>query len=214
MARQSAQRARKQNSDESCIWCGWEDTLRDWGFGCDTEDNTLEIKEFFKLHLAPHNESDGIGGSITRQEARRWFEDYISCIYKHVVTHFDGTIPGFEKMHVEFIFSVPTALKDVRMIEEIRRLISNAIRRGAPNHWACIGLTEAEAAAVYACRGYYQASDIVLVCDSGGGTTVRIIGSTLLGILYPNYLVGRECAQTCLHPWGASSAGAARECRG
>ncbi|KAL4870409.1 hypothetical protein BDV12DRAFT_207712 [Aspergillus spectabilis] len=146
-------------------------TLKDWGFGCDTEDNTSEIKEFFKLHLAPHNESDGTGASITKQEARHWFQDYIYCIYKHVVKHFDDSIPGFEKMRVEFIFSVPTTWKDVRMIEEIRRLIDKAIQKGAPNHWACIGLTEAEAAAVYACRGSYQTGDIVLVCDSGGGTT-------------------------------------------
>ncbi|KAL6229767.1 hypothetical protein BDW75DRAFT_88311 [Aspergillus navahoensis] len=146
-------------------------TLKDWGFGCDTEDNTADIKEFFKLHLAPHNESGGTGVGITKQEARHWFQDYVSCIYRHVVKHFDDSIPGFGKMRVEFIFSVPTTWKDVRMIEEIRRLIDKAIQRGAPNHWACIGLTEAEAAAVYACRGHYQASDIVLVCDSGGGTT-------------------------------------------
>ncbi|KAL3442444.1 hypothetical protein BJX65DRAFT_286814 [Aspergillus insuetus] len=146
-------------------------TLKDWGFGCDTEDNMAEVKEFFKLHLAPGNDNDGAGLAITKQEARRWFQDYISGIYKHTVKHFDDSIPGFEKMRVEFIFSVPTTWKDVRMIEEIRRLLNNAIARGAPNHWACIGLTEAEAAAVYACRGYYKTNDIVLVCDAGGGTT-------------------------------------------
>ncbi|KAL4881276.1 hypothetical protein BJY04DRAFT_189497 [Aspergillus karnatakaensis] len=146
-------------------------TLKDWGFGCDAEDQTLEIKEFFKLHLAPHNESVGKDAGINRQEARRWFQDYISCIYKHVVKHFDDSIPGFENIRVEFIFSVPTTWKDVRMIEEIRRLLSKALQKGAPNHWAVIGLTEAEAAAVYACRGYYQTSDTILVCDAGGGTT-------------------------------------------
>ncbi|KAL4757094.1 Hsp70 family protein [Aspergillus foveolatus] len=148
-------------------------TPAEWGFGCDTEDNTSEIKEFFKLHLAPQSasESESMGTSITRKEARRWFQDYISCIYKHVVTHFHGSIPGFEKMRVEFIFSVPTTWKDVRLIEDIRRLIAEAIKTGAPNHWTCIGLTEAEAAAVYSCREYYQTGDTILVCDSGGGTT-------------------------------------------
>ncbi|CBF75984.1 hypothetical protein AN3519.2 [Aspergillus nidulans FGSC A4] len=133
-------------------------TPAEWGFGCDTEDNTSEIKEFFKLHLAPQSasESESTGTSITRKEARRWFQDYISCIYKHVVTHFHGSIPGFEKMRVEFIFSVPTTWKDVRLIEDIRRLIAEAIKAGAPNHWACIGLTEAEAAAVYACHRRYD----------------------------------------------------------
>ncbi|KAL4982809.1 hypothetical protein BDW68DRAFT_194927 [Aspergillus falconensis] len=148
-----------------------EQTLKDWGFGCSTEDPTLEIKEFFKLHLT-QNESDktGLGMHITQQDARRWFQDYISCIYQYVVAHFRGSIPGFENMRVEFMFSVPTTWKDVRVIEEIRALVDKAVRR-TPNHWARITLTEAEAAAVYACRGYYQPGNIVLVCDSGGGTT-------------------------------------------
>jgi hypothetical protein len=146
-------------------------TVKEWGFGCDSTDDGADIKEFFKLHLAVQSEGDGPG--ISKQEARRWFKDYIASIYRHVVTHFGNTIPGFERMRVEFIFSVPTTWKDVRMIEEIRTLINAAI--GGPHHWACIGLTEAEAAAVYACRDYYRTCDIVLVCDSGGGTTVLSI---------------------------------------
>ncbi|KAL5358279.1 hypothetical protein BJX96DRAFT_173296 [Aspergillus floccosus] len=146
-------------------------TVKDWGFGCDVEDNATEIKEFFKLHLAKYNESDVAGAAITRHDARRWFQDYISCIYRHTVKHFDDSIPGFREMRVEFIFSVPTTWKDVRMVEDLRKLIDKAIERGAPKHWACIGLTEAEAAAVYACRGFYQKNDIILVCDAGGGTT-------------------------------------------
>jgi hypothetical protein len=135
-------------------------TVKEWGFGCDTaEDQIADVKEFFKLHLAPQS-GEGVdmagGMNITRKEAQRWFQDYISCIYKHVVSHFDSTIPGFSKMRVEFIFSVPTTWKDVRMIEEIRGLIDRTIQNSGLNHWACIGLTEAEAAAVYACRGFYQ----------------------------------------------------------
>ncbi|RDW72344.1 Hsp70 family protein [Aspergillus mulundensis] len=146
--------------------------LRDWGFGCDTEDRSADIKEFFKLHLTSQSEFADLGLQITQAEARRWFQDYISCIYRHVLEHLTGSIPGFETMRVEFMFSVPTTWKDVRVIEEIRALLDKAVHR--PNHWACIALTEAEAAAVYACRGYYQPGNIVLVCDSGGGTTVDV----------------------------------------
>ncbi|KAL4914331.1 hypothetical protein BDW62DRAFT_145246 [Aspergillus aurantiobrunneus] len=142
-------------------------TVKEWGFGCDAADESGDIREFFKLHLAAQSTVNT--GGIGRQEARGWFQDYIAAIYRHVVAHFGSTIPGFERMRVEFIFSVPTTWKDVRMIEEIRPLLDAAVQ--GPNHWACIGLTEAEAAAVYACRDYYQTSDIVLVCDSGGGTT-------------------------------------------
>ncbi|KAL4901442.1 hypothetical protein BDW74DRAFT_159965 [Aspergillus multicolor] len=145
-------------------------TVKEWGFGCDTEDKTADIKEFFKLHLTSQSEFANLGLQITQADARRWFQDYISCIYRHVVDHLRGSIPGFKTMRVEFMFSVPTTWKDVRVIEEIRALINKAVA-SRPNHWACIALTEAEAAAVYACRGYYQPGNIVLVCDAGGGTT-------------------------------------------
>ncbi|KAL4802510.1 hypothetical protein BDV18DRAFT_146855 [Aspergillus unguis] len=159
--------------------------IREWGFGCEPpasgtgqdgqaeEEDTGEVKEFFKLHLAQqgdmHIDRLDMGG-VTQVEARKWFLDYIGCIYDHVLDHFTGSIPGFERMRVEFVFSVPTTWKDVRMVEEIRVLV-NRVMDGNSNHWAVIGLTEAEAAAVYACRDYYKTSDIVLVCDSGGGTT-------------------------------------------
>ncbi|KAL4898880.1 hypothetical protein BDW74DRAFT_126341 [Aspergillus multicolor] len=152
------------------------ETVIEWGFGCDDRiaDGRVDIKEFFKLHLASQPEGDGPGADrITQQDARRWFQDFITCIYKQVVENFRTSIPGFERMRVEFIFSVPTTWKDVRMVEEIRGLIERAIGSGKSNgkHWTVIGLTEAEAAAVYACRDYYQPNDVVLVCDSGGGTT-------------------------------------------
>ncbi|KAL5046570.1 hypothetical protein BDW71DRAFT_181912 [Aspergillus fruticulosus] len=170
------------NKVPTCLLYGPDKTsVQEWGFGCDerstdrSTDESADIKEFFKLHLASQSEQNGSGrpGLVTQREARRWFQDYITCIYRHVVSHFSTSIPGFERMRVEFIFSVPTTWKDVRMVEEIRGLINGAIESGRSNerHWAVIGLTEAEAAAVYACREYYQTSDIVLVCDSGGGTT-------------------------------------------
>ncbi|OQD84112.1 hypothetical protein PENANT_c014G07146 [Penicillium antarcticum] len=67
--------------------------------------------------------------------------------------------------------AVPTTWKDVRMVEETRRLLENAINAKTPNHRAFIGLTEAEAAAVYAGNEHYNADDTILICDAGGGTT-------------------------------------------
>ncbi|KAI9367444.1 hypothetical protein BJX61DRAFT_551448 [Aspergillus egyptiacus] len=126
-------------------------TVKDWGFGCDSEDMTADIRS--------------MAMGITQQEARRWFQDYVSCIYRHVVAHLNSFIPGFQTQRVEFIFSVPTTWKDVRMIEEIRGLLNGAIH-GGPNHWACIGLTEAEAAAVYACQNQYKVGE--LICSPAG----------------------------------------------
>jgi hypothetical protein len=134
-------------------------TVKNWGFLCDPEDDTSVIREFFKLHLAPQYH-DPSGPS--RTEAQRWFRDYVQCIYKHVANFLASTIPDFPYRKVEFLFSVPTTWKDVRMIEETRTLIEQAIVMRTSNHRASIGLTEAEAAAVYACKQHYQ---VLLVID-------------------------------------------------
>lgn len=145
----------------------------DWGFKCDPEDKGANVKEFFKLHLAPQYH-DEYPGAPSRQEAQRWFQDYVQCIYQHVVSHFNSTIPHFASRRVEFLFSVPTTWKDVRMVEETRRLLELAIDAKTSNHRASIGLTEAEAAAVYAGNEHYHVDDTILVCDAGGGTTVSV----------------------------------------
>lgn len=126
-----------------------------WGFLCNSEEETSEIKEFFKLHLSPHY-SEHYPRAPSREKAERWFQDYIRGVYEHVVATLRNTFPLFPSRRVEFIFSVPTTWKDPRMIEGVRSLIEEAIRSDSPNHRAVIGLTEAEAAAVYACRQLYQ----------------------------------------------------------
>ena len=41
-------------------------------------------------------------------------------------------------------------------------------------HFVKFGLTESQAAVIYAASSIrYQPNDVVLVCDAGGGTTVR-----------------------------------------
>lgn len=141
------------NKVPTCITYGSDSkSISHWGFQCDIDNSEAETKEFFKLHLAPQYARDG-GPSLT--EAQKWFQDYIRCIYRHVVSYFETTIPQFVMQRVEFIFSVPTTWKDVRMVEEIRRLLMQVIDARNPNHRACIGLTEAEAAAVYAGNEHY-----------------------------------------------------------
>ncbi|KAJ5893488.1 hypothetical protein N7495_005179 [Penicillium taxi] len=150
------------NKVPTCIEYDDESGLvKRWGFQCDQEQKSSHVKEFFKLHLAPQYHDD-YSGLPTRQEAQKWFQDYIQCLYRHVVTHFQSTIPQFVSRHVEFIFSVPTTWKDVRMIEETRRLLESSISAKTPMHSVSIGLTEAEAAAVYASNGFYKTNDTIL----------------------------------------------------
>ncbi|KAL4794868.1 hypothetical protein BDV19DRAFT_389766 [Aspergillus venezuelensis] len=97
----------------------------------------------------------------------RYFTDYTGGVYRYVIEYFGRTLPRFDGLRVEFVFSVPTTWKDPRMVEELR----GAVRFGDPKHRAVIGLTEAEAAAVYVSELPYQKNDVILVCDAGGGTT-------------------------------------------
>jgi hypothetical protein len=148
----------------SIEYCSGSGNIQSWGFKCDPEVKGSDIKEFFKLHLAPQYRDEYRGGP-TRQEAQRWFQDYILCVYQHVVSHFNNTIPHFGTRQVEFLFSVPTTWKDVRMVEETRGLLERVINTKTPRHRASIGLTEAEAAAVYAGNEHY----LVCGCLPGSG---------------------------------------------
>jgi hypothetical protein len=149
-------------------------TVKNWGFLCDPEDETSVIREFFKLHLAPQYH-DPSGPS--RAEAQRWFRDYVQCIYQHVANFLASTIPEFPFRKVEFVFSVPTTWKDVRMIEETRTLIEQAIVMRSTAHRASIGLTEAEAAAVYACKHHYKVLLSVTMWNIGANNCRKVISS-------------------------------------
>ncbi|KAL2827810.1 hypothetical protein BDW59DRAFT_54789 [Aspergillus cavernicola] len=144
-----------------------------WGFQCEQNllslDDTRDlksIKQYFKLNLDPAF-IDSRPHAPSREDATRWFQDYIRAVYAYVVDYFGRTLPRFEGLQVEFVFSVPTTWKDPRMVEELR----GAIRFDSGCHRAVIGLTEAEAAAVYVSGLHYQKDDVILVCDAGGGTT-------------------------------------------
>ncbi|KAL4924601.1 porphobilinogen deaminase, dipyromethane cofactor binding domain-containing protein [Aspergillus undulatus] len=165
-----------------------------WGFQCEepladsaNAADSKDIKQFFKLNLDP-DFVDTRPNAPSREAAMRYFTDYIQCVYRYVVDYFAKTMPRFEGMKVEFVFSVPTTWKDPRMVEELK----GSIQFRKTEHRAAIGLTEAEAAAVYVSELHYQKNDVVLVCDAGGGTTdVNVLK-----------LVSASCEPTVYHPLG------------
>jgi hypothetical protein len=88
---------------------------------------------------------------------------------------FEGELAStWENAKIEFIFSVPTTWKPVPTVERFRKIISLAGFGSCPGHAASIGLTGAEAAAVYTARsmpGIFKENETLLLCDAGGGTT-------------------------------------------
>ena len=144
------------------------DSAKGWGFLCDQDGGDSNVEDCFKLHLDPEFKGYQTPDAPTLQQARRWFQDFLRGIHDHII----DTFPRWGMERVEFIFSVPTTWKNPSMVAEIERLIKNAgFGRDGPEHRAGVGLTEAEAAAVYASKQQYDKDDVILVCDAGGGTT-------------------------------------------
>ena len=106
---------------------------------------------------------------------RRRYTDYFHFLYRTIEQRLKGELAStWEDAKIEYIFSVPTTWQPVPTVERFRRIIAAAGFGSNPNHKADIGLTEAEAAAVYMARnmpGLFKENEILFVCDVGGGTT-------------------------------------------
>lgn len=175
-----------------------------WGFAIDESDGSTEtIEEYFKLYLDP-DFLDSVEDSPSLQEARRWFVDYLTCLFKTVDRYLNDVIPNYQSKRVEFKFSVPTTWKNPAMIAETEQLIRNAGFGGSTLHTSEITLTEAEAAAVYAAQQKYEAGQVILVCDAGGGTSdvnlLRVVSSGIgLTELAPlQHVEGRAIGSTLI----------------
>ncbi|KAF4628876.1 hypothetical protein G7Y89_g9275 [Cudoniella acicularis] len=150
--------------------------LQQWGFGCDFNQPRVE---WFKRYLDPQvlqafqiaNPTE----AYTSEAIARFYKDFLANLYDHlkwVIRSQDG---NWRRAKVEFLFSVPSTFKSPAISEKYLRYIEEAgFGRGGPNHTVEISLTEPEAAAVYtvteSARGY-QPNEILIVVDSGGGTT-------------------------------------------
>lgn len=140
-----------------------EATVSLWGFQCnetERKDLTKKLRDWFKLlleseYLIQKNQALAEAGHPTQSEAdvTRWLEDYLSNIYRQIEQEISRryTRPFWETSTVVFIFSLPTTWRSHAMIE--RKFKHSILRAGfgsaGPNHTVELGLTEAEAAAVY-----------------------------------------------------------------
>lgn len=135
--------------------------IKAWGFLCDVESEDQDIIEFFKLHLDPEYKDPRTDTSVPSiKDARKWFQDYLRCVHDHIEEYFSNAFPRWKTQRTEFVFSVPTTWKSASIIAETEKLVKQA-GYGSDgingiSHRAGIGLTEAEAAAVYASRQHFE----------------------------------------------------------
>jgi hypothetical protein len=136
--------------------------LSSWGFLCQTDDDyhpSKQTRQWFKLLLNPQI-LENFGAQpdaprITTRDVKKWYLDFLQRLYQHIeATMLNKVRRAVWMGDVEFIFSVPTTWTKQGMIEDYRSIIQDAgFGSGGEGHEVVIGLTEAEAAAVYTAKG-------------------------------------------------------------
>lgn len=135
------------------------DKLQSWGFLCDNLDQSdypdPKRQQYFKLWLDRHHLQEVFAGTHgpSHEEVKKWFTDFLKKLYHHIKrTFLDGPYATEWKSKVDFIFSVPTTWKTQNVFSTYKECIQEAGFKNRKNHNFSIGLTEAEAAAVYTFR--------------------------------------------------------------
>ncbi|KAH0566005.1 hypothetical protein GP486_000596 [Trichoglossum hirsutum] len=171
--------------------------IESWGFECpalEDLDREMAIKENFKLFLdKSHIETafrdlEGVLEIQARfrpprvEEVQMWCRDFLGALYHHITDYFLKFYKQdeWDAMQVEYLFSVPTTWAECPIVGDYRKIAREAGFGTYNSDSLVIGLTEAEASAVYTTMNVYtatnqqhqfQESDILFVCDAGGGTT-------------------------------------------
>lgn len=131
-------------------------TVKNWGFLCTHEDQEAEMLACFKLYLDPEYH-DPRPDAPQREDAQRWFEDYLRSLHSYIEEYFSNSYPRWKTQRTAFVFSVPTTWKSPAMIDETKGILQKAGFAGdGPDHRVEISLTEAEAAAVYASKQQFE----------------------------------------------------------
>jgi hypothetical protein len=160
--------------------------ISSWGFMSETRaeqnSNDREYCDWFKTFLDPAvlkqaQLKDPQNSPKSQADVDRWTEDYMRLLYQHVEFKLSGELPSHKPWplaKVEYMFSVPTTWAPNPTVEKFKSIASRAGFGSQPNHTLTVGLTEAEAAAVYVsveAPGIFEENQVLLVCDAGGGTT-------------------------------------------
>jgi molecular chaperone DnaK (HSP70) len=165
------------------------DTVQYWGAECRRNTRGWQrSKRLFKLDIPsnttktkPPDGSDvksrlASDSSTTLNEqhdgdsARRYFKDYISKLISWVDTTLEDQVPRYKSLNVEYTFTVPTSwCAEASTLTNILEILREAVGESQSRR-ARIGLTEAGAAASDSGRDQKK-GDVVLIIDTGGGTT-------------------------------------------
>jgi hypothetical protein len=148
-----------------------------WGFECPPSSNLrrdLVVKEHFKLLLEPEV-WNGVFGAEPEEapgdiiDVQRWFQDFLTALYKHIVSYFKTffTPEKWAKGRVQYVFSIPTTWQQKTVIDKFEDIVKEAGFGSIKGQTVTIGLSEAEAAAIYTAT-YPKDHEIVSELDVNG----------------------------------------------
>ncbi|KAK6385009.1 hypothetical protein LTS17_002572 [Exophiala oligosperma] len=147
-------------------------TVQLWGAECKalaSQDERIRTKRLFKNAMSTRDVGPAAHGHEV-ENARRYFKDFLTQVHAHVEASLAKQINDFKKLRIEYVFSVPTTWnRDADTLNEVKQTIREVVgktqyRRGI------IGMSEAAASAVETGQDRFKKGDVVLVCDTGGGT--------------------------------------------
>jgi hypothetical protein len=147
-----------------------------WGFMCPAPgdvDPEMAVKANFKLFL---NESYmkkafedlervfGVQPKLRMpkiKEVQLWCRDFLKELYVYITDYFLKiyTRSEWDAMRVEYLFSVPTTWSEDSVVGDYREIAKEAGFGTYGNDSLIIGLTEAEASAVYTAINIYTANN-------------------------------------------------------
>jgi hypothetical protein len=134
--------------------------LSSWGFLTNQEDNSnpsISFHEWFKIYLDPQDynkarAADAAAVPRSHQDVRKFYRDFLRKLCSYIEEQLEDQVgrTTWRKANIEFSFSVPTTWTAVGVTKDFEKLAREAgFGAAGPAHSVTVGLTEAEAAAVY-----------------------------------------------------------------
>ncbi|RDW57320.1 hypothetical protein BP5796_12770 [Coleophoma crateriformis] len=172
-----------RNENASKIAYAQDNAVARWGFLCDENnepDEQDQVVQSFKIYLDQDSidaaRRAGIDDMPLVEEAKRLVADYLRQVYIHIKKSIEASTGPWCDKKVDFIFTMPTTWTSQKILKDFEEAIHRAGfgSENSSKHSATLELTEAEAAAVFVVANppvHFEAGDILLVCDAGGGTT-------------------------------------------
>jgi len=147
-------------------------TVQLWGAECKTlatQEERVKTKRLFKNAMSARDVGLAAYGHEI-ENARWYFKDFITHVHSHIEATLAKQINDFKKLSIEYVFSVPTTWnRDAETLNEVKQMIREVVGKTQYRR-AVIGMSEAAASAVETGQDRFKKGDVVLVCDTGGGT--------------------------------------------